>query len=135
LAKIVLAYDWMHVWSGKRLSKFPVLPMAFRLNSDGEPNCLGRRYERLFAVNSKLIAEHPAPETLSDRCTRPMDVHAELDEVLIELFDGNRATSRLGLREPNSLSELIQNAIRSVDPSLDIILRACCFAFNVQLEC
>ena len=54
MGKIALACHCKHPLTQEWLTLFPVAPIGFRVNKDGNPNELGKKYEALCRANAAL---------------------------------------------------------------------------------
>jgi hypothetical protein len=111
---------------------FAVAPIAFRVDARGEPNALGRKYERLVEVNEATRQRLPKKGTGEFFAALPHDT-AELQSALDDVVGGDVDWPAEGpaIVAGDSLLALLLREIVTLGPSADVLARSCGIAIQV----
>jgi hypothetical protein len=102
----------------------PVLPIAYRLSSDGKPTIIGQKYEKVADLNFRVVV--PAGSRVS------IEHHPEIQEAINDLFGREHAQIKNAQFGTNSIVELLVQSIINVQDDVDVIARAAGLALELS---
>lgn len=106
----------------------PVAPVAFRVQGDGTPSVLGRRYEQLVAVNHEITA---AGVSIEDHDAWD-SARARLEPLLADLTGLGREGGGGGAVDRQTLLEMLMAAIATGIPDACPLTRAMGLSIEVH---
>ena len=111
--------DWIY--------EFAVAPIAYRLNADGTPNALGRKYEKLLQARDAVIAHVPEENRelhvlMRDRTIDRTPVQVALNDLVG--VGGSESATAHELAPPDTVLHEVFLAIRHLDPGVSGLLHA-----------
>lgn len=110
------------------IENFPVVPIAFRIGSDGTPNPLGQKYEQLVSIRDDVVSKLPprdSEEYYPQLAERRVDL-APLRNCLLSIVGVAEVDGKIAHTAPDShtlFHELLQ-AMLGLDGHIDSIVRS-----------
>jgi hypothetical protein len=135
LASVELCCICHHPITRKQLTHFPIAPIAFRLNHQGEPNALGKKYEKLIQRNLELGQSLLPPRTAKGFYDRHLGGDERVDSIVSDIVVGRESEfqriSPSSLDVQDSLLGLLWLAIGRMSPDVCAIARSCGFTLEL----
>jgi hypothetical protein len=116
-----------HPFIGRDILMLPVAPVGFRLDKDGKPNSLGRKYESLAALTAEVS---PNPASLPS--LRRSGIRDEANRLLQSLLGVFEPPPGLHDQPPDTLRAHFYHALQTLDPTLPLWARLCGLAVQIS---
>ncbi len=126
---IKLPGEFLHPLGDELIGRFPVAPIAFRLNEAGEPNALGLKYERLSEFVGELSREVELLE-MADVMTRCAWAQPMLQQLQLDII-GRPGDTFTGVGQPSTLADVLLSCVLQARRETPIVLQTMALTFDI----
>jgi hypothetical protein len=116
-----------HPFIGRDILMLPVAPVGFRLDKDGKPNSLGRKYESIAALTAEVSPHPNSPPSL-----RVSRIREDANRLLQSLLGVFGPATGLQDQPPDTLLGFFYNSLQTLDPTIPLWARCCGLAVEVS---
>ncbi len=127
---IKLPGDFAHPLGDELVDRFPVAPIAYRLGSNGRPNALGAKYERLWRFAAEL-SERVSQLELAESMACCHAAGDEFSRLALSII-GRPSDSFCGEGEPSTLTDVLISLLLTGAPEMPMILQSMALTLDVN---